>query len=139
MNTTNITNSSITSTGKRKNATSCLIYNTEKYNSIIINDKPWKEFFPQFRHQLKILSPFVVTGLPVINNLKFKIMGGGVTAQAEATRHAISKLLKIIHIDNPQIIKSLKENKFLTRDPRKKERNKPGQKGARAQFNSKKR
>jgi small subunit ribosomal protein S9 len=137
-NTTNNINNHITSTGKRKNATACLKYN-DKYNEMTVNNKPWEEFFSQERHRLKILTPFKVTNLPVLNNLKFKVMGGGITAQAEAVRHSISKLLKTIHIDNAQIVKALKENKLLTRDPRKKERNKPGQRGARAQFNSKKR
>lgn len=135
--TTNKTNSHITATGKRKNAVACLIYN-EKYTEMTINNKPWKEFFPQERHQLKILTPYKVTGTPFLN-VKFKIIGGGITAQSEAVRHAISKLLKTLNSENLILIKQLKQNNLLTRDSRIKERNKPGQRGARAQFNSKKR
>lgn len=137
-NTTNKTTSHITATGKRKNAVACLIYN-DKYTEMTINNKPWKEFFPQERHQLKILTPFKVTNTDFLNNLKFKVIGGGITAQSEAVRHAISKLLKNLNSENLILIKNLKQNNLLTRDSRVKERNKPGQRGARAQFNSKKR
>jgi small subunit ribosomal protein S9 len=131
----NETNGIFTTTGKRKNAVACLRYDNQ-YSEILINNKPWKEFFPQERHQLKVLTPFKVANIPLLNNLKFKVIGGGVTAQSEAVRHAISKLLKVLY---PEMTKSLKEKGLLTRDSRKKEREKPGQRGARAQFNSKKR
>ena len=85
------------------------------------------------------MTPFKVTELPFMNNLKFKVIGGGITAQSEAVRHAISKLLKNLNSENLVLIKQLKSNNLLTRDSRVKERNKPGQRGARAQFNSKKR
>ncbi len=137
-NTTNKTIPHITATGKRKNAVACLIY-SDKYKEMTINNKAWKDFFPQERHQLKIMTPFKVTELPFLNNLKFKVMGGGITAQSEAVRHAISKLLKNLNSENLILIKQLKSNNLLTRDSRVKERNKPGQRGARAQFNSKKR
>lgn len=137
-NTTNKTSNHITATGKRKNAVACLIYN-DKYTEMTINNKPWKEFFPQERHQLKILTPFKVTNTDFLNNLKFKVIGGGITTQSEAVRHAISKLLKNLNSENLILIKNLKQNNLLTRDSRVKERNKPGQRGARAQFNSKKR
>ena len=137
-NTTNKTSPHITATGKRKNAVACLIY-SDKYKEMTINNKPWKDFFSQERHQLKIMTPFKVTELPFMNNLKFKVIGGGITAQSEAVRHAISKLLKNLNSENLVLIKQLKSNNLLTRDSRVKERNKPGQRGARAQFNSKKR
>ena len=128
----------MTATGKRKNAVACLLYN-EKAKETTINNKPWKEYFNQERYQIKVLTPFKVTNLEFMNNLKFKVIGGGINAQSEAVRHAISKFLKNLHGDNVALIKELKQNKLLTRNSKKKERNKPGQRGARAQFNSKKR
>jgi small subunit ribosomal protein S9 len=136
--TEKVMNNRFTTTGKRKNAVAALLYD-EKITSFTINNKSWLDYFPQERHQLKILSPFQVAAVPLIQNIKFKVIGGGISAQSEAVRHAISKLLKLLHGDNATLIKNLKQNNFLTRDSRKKERDKPGQRGARAQFNSKKR
>lgn len=128
----------ITATGKRKNAVAALQYDNNKIKIFTINDKNWLQYFPQERHQLKILSPFRVTEVPLFP-MKFKVHGGGVTAQAEAVRHAISKLLKTLHASDVNLIKKLKKNNYLTRDDRRVERQKPGQRGARASFNSKKR
>ena len=57
-----------------------------------------------------------------------KVTGGGLHAQAEAVRHAIARALVLF---NPDFRKRLKKAGFLTRDPRMKERKKPGLKGAR--------
>lgn len=138
--TTTVTTASdrITTTGKRKNAIAAIVYDP-KIKEFTINEKNWIEYFPQERHRLRILSPFVVTELQPFNSIKFKIIGGGITAQAEAARHAISKLLKILYAENAALVKKLKQNNLLTRDCRRKERDKPGQRGARALFNKKKR
>ena len=65
-----------------------------------------------------------------VRDLNFSIIvkGGGVTGQIEACRHGISRALMML---DPLLKEALKVNKFLTRDPRKKERKKPGFKGAR--------
>jgi small subunit ribosomal protein S9 len=129
----------LTATGKRKNAIAALQYDYDnKIQDFTINNKKWTEYFPQERHQLKILDPFRVTEIPLIH-MKFKVLGGGITAQSEAVRHAISKCLKILHQDDLDFIKKLKQNHFLTRNDKKVERKKPGQRKARAKFNSKKR
>jgi small subunit ribosomal protein S9 len=71
---------------------------------------------------------------------KFDILitvhGGGMTGQAGAVRHGISRALIIY---NPELRPVLKKAGFLTRDPRMKERKKYGQKGARARFQFSKR
>jgi len=128
----------ITATGKRKNAVAALQYDVNKIKNFTINDKSWLQYFPQERHQLKILSPFRVTEVPLFP-MKFKVQGGGTTAQAEAIRHAISKLLKTLNPLDLNLIKKLKKLGYITRDDRRVERKKPGQRGARATFNSKKR
>jgi len=125
----------ITTTGKRKNAVAALQYDVNKIKNFTINEKSWLQYFPQERHQLKILAPFRVTEVPLFP-VKLKVHGGGTTAQAEAVRHAISKLLKTL---NPLNSKNLKKLGYITRDGRRVERQKPGQRGARAAFNSKKR
>jgi small subunit ribosomal protein S9 len=63
-------------------------------------------------------------------------MGGGISAQAEAVRHGISRALLNVDSENRA---SLKRAGFLTRDARKKERKKPGQPGARKKFQYSKR
>jgi small subunit ribosomal protein S9 len=65
-----------------------------------------------------------------------KVTGGGLTGQAEAIRHGISRALLEI---NPEFRESLKKEGFLTRDARVKERKKFGQKGARKRFQFSKR
>jgi small subunit ribosomal protein S9 len=65
-----------------------------------------------------------------------KIHGGGVSGQADALRHGISRALEKAE---PEVRSSLKRKGFLTRDARKKERKKYGQRGARARFQFSKR
>jgi small subunit ribosomal protein S9 len=71
---------------------------------------------------------------------KFDILvnvdGGGVTGQAGAVRHGITRALIEL---NPELRARLKKAGFVTRDPRGKERKKYGQKGARARFQFSKR
>ena len=64
------------------------------------------------------------------------VCGGGESGQAGAVRHGISRALLVI---DPAYRGKLKENGFLTRDARKKERKKPGQPGARKRFQYSKR
>lgn len=129
----------ITSTGKRKTAVAALIYDkNEKIKDFTINNRKWTDYFTQPRHQAKVTAPFQLTESQMLN-MRFKVIGGGMTAQAEAVRHAISKLLKLLNAENLDLIKKLKQNGYLTRNAKKKEREKPGQRGARAQFNSSKR
>jgi len=69
-------------------------------------------------------------------DLNVVVKGGGKQAQSVAIRHAISRSLTLVDPENRKLIKPLG---FLTRDPRMKERKKPGQPGARARFQFSKR
>ena len=69
-------------------------------------------------------------------DLNVVVKGGGKQAQAIAIRHAISRSLTQVDPEHRKVIKPLG---FLTRDPRMKERKKPGQPGARARFQFSKR
>jgi len=69
-------------------------------------------------------------------DIKIKVVGGGITGQAGAIRHGITKALIEFDAD---LRPALKKAGFVRRDPRKKERKKYGQKGARARFQFSKR
>ncbi len=69
-------------------------------------------------------------------DIHINVKGGGTTGQAEAIRHGISKTLLLM---NPDLREILKKESLITRDSRKVERQKYGQKGARARFQFSKR
>jgi small subunit ribosomal protein S9 len=69
-------------------------------------------------------------------DVDIRVIGGGVTGQAGAARHGISKILAGL---DPEMRQKLKANGFLTRDARVKERKKYGQRGARARYQFSKR
>ena len=75
-----------------------------------------------------VTQPLKATGHVRDLNFSIIVKGGGVTGQIEACRHGIARALLTL---DPLLKEALKVNSFLTRDPRKKERKKPGFKGAR--------
>jgi len=114
--------------GRRKTATArARIRLGVKKEEITVNGRTFSEYFKS-KEQLDIVrSPFVKTGIMAFS-ATLKITGGGLQAQADASRHAISRALVLAQ---PELKIVLKTMDFLTRDPRKKERKKPGLKGAR--------
>ena len=128
--------SSITiATGKRKNAIARVRLALGS-GSITINGREMNEYFPREALQILIRGPLEVTGSEERYDIKASIHGGGVAGQAGALRHGIARALE--KLDGTQRM-VLKRAGFLTRDPRKKERKKYGQKGARARFQFSKR
>lgn len=114
-------------TGKRKSAIAQVKLKLQGEKEIIVNQKDYQKYFPFFAWQKIILDPFEATKL---KNFKavIKIKGGGVKSQAESIRLGIARaLIKV----NPEWRKILKPLGFLRRDPRIKERKKPGLKRAR--------
>ena len=83
-----------------------------------------------------INQPFVVANRVQQFDVVCTVKGGGLSGQAGAVRHGISRALLEF---NGELRSRLKTAGFLTRDPRKKERKKYGQKGARARFQFSKR
>ena len=69
-------------------------------------------------------------------DIKIRVLGGGVSGQAGAIRHGITRALMLV---NPELRAQLKKAGFVRRDPRAKERKKYGQRGARARFQFSKR
>lgn len=96
--------------------------------NLIINNKPYKEYFPILALQKKIEAPFLRLKSTKRFKGTVKVKGGGPTGQADAVRHGIARAL-VLFDDNFR--KKLKKAGYLKRDPRKKERKKFGLKKAR--------
>ncbi len=103
---------------------------------VLVNDKSFKEFFPTERLQATVLQPLQLTGNLEKFRVVAKVEGGGITGQAEAVRHGISRAL--VQAD-PNLKLLLRSHGLLTRDPRVKERQKYGFRRARKQKQYRKR
>ncbi|OBQ52649.1 30S ribosomal protein S9 [Halodesulfovibrio spirochaetisodalis] len=122
-------------TGRRKNATA----RTRLYagsGQITVNGRPYDEYFPRKTLQMIIRQPLELVKMLEKFDVKVNVAGGGMSGQALAVRHGISRALLEVDAD---MRPTLKKAGFLTRDARKKERKKYGQRGARARFQYSKR
>lgn len=122
-------------TGKRKTAIARVRVQIGS-GLIEVNDRPLEEYFPRTLWTTQVKSPIELTNMSGKLDVFAKVSGGGLTGQAEAIRHGISRALLEI---NPELREILKKEGFLTRDARIKERKKFGQKGARKRFQFSKR
>jgi small subunit ribosomal protein S9 len=114
-------------TGKRKTAVARVILRPGT-GAYTINGRTLEQHFPRFTLQRNIRQPLETVGYQERMDVVAKIHGGGVSAQAGALRHGISRAL----IDaDPNLRSELKRRGFLTRDSRVKERKKAGLKKAR--------
>ncbi len=122
-------------TGKRKCAVArvCL---TPGEGKVVVNGRPYEAFFPRSTWQLLVLQPFDLTETRGKYDVIVNVAGGGLSGQAGAVRHGITKSLLAI---SPAFRSVLKKMGLITRDPRVKERKKYGQKGARKRFQYSKR
>jgi small subunit ribosomal protein S9 len=114
-------------TGKRKTAVARVILKPGD-GSYSINGKPLEEFFPRPTLQRNIRQPLETVGYEDRMDVVARMHGGGVSSQAGALRHGISRAL--LEAD-PNLRTELKKRGFLTRDARVKERKKAGLKKAR--------
>jgi small subunit ribosomal protein S9 len=122
-------------TGKRKTAIA-RTWMKPGSGEVVVNDRPFEDYFKLDAARALILQPFVITNNVGNYDVKVRVLGGGISGQAAAIRHGITKAL----IDsNPDLRQMLKRAGFVKRDPRKKERKKYGQRGARARFQFSKR
>jgi len=96
--------------------------------NIVINDKPYKDYFPTLELQKIVDAPLV--RLKSLNRFRatIKVKGGGIRGQADAIRHGLSRALVLFDFN---FRKKLKKAGYLTRDSRVKERKKFGLKKAR--------
>ncbi|MFQ5596489.1 MAG: 30S ribosomal protein S9 [Nitrospiria bacterium] len=123
------------SIGKRKSAVARVWLKAGEGN-MVVNGMIADRYFPRESWKYIVRQPFQVTETQSKYNVVANIKGGGLSGQAGALRQAIAKALLEF---NPQYRDRLKKEGFLTRDARKKERRKYGQKGARAKFQFSKR
>lgn len=115
--------------GRRKTAVARVrIYPRAKEKSIIIKDKDFKDYFPLLEQRQKVLAPLEKLSLEGKFKVSVKVRGGSLQAQAEAVRLGLARALVKYKEDLKPILRQLG---FLTRDPRMKERKKPGLKKAR--------
>ncbi|WP_027369531.1 30S ribosomal protein S9 [Desulfovermiculus halophilus] len=122
-------------TGKRKNA----VARTRLYpgsGKIEINGRPVEEYFPRATLRMIINQPLKQVNLTDTFDIRINVTGGGISGQAQAVRHGISRALENYDQDLRQ---ALKPKGFLTRDSRVKERKKYGQPGARKKYQYSKR
>ncbi len=113
--------------GRRKQAVA-RVRLMEGKGVITINGKNFDIYFPQSIEQQLIQVPLVLVDMRAKWDVSVKVAGGGFRGQAEAVRHGISRALLAM---DPELRKTLRSEGLLTRDPRVKERKKPGLKRAR--------
>lgn len=122
-------------TGRRKTAVA-RVWVSPGSGKFLINNRDDSEYFRRATSLMVIRQPFEEAGRLSEYDVWATVKGGGGSAQAGAVRHGITRaLLKI----DPELRPKLKRAGYITRDPRKKERKKYGQKGARARFQFSKR
>ena len=121
--------------GRRKTAVA-RVRITPGTGKIVVNGRAFDDYFKTQALQNTVLSPF--EAVKQVNQFDVKVTadGGGVQGQAGALRLAVSRALLE---SNPEFRATLKAVGFLKRDPRMKERKKPGQPGARKRFQFSKR
>ncbi len=122
-------------TGKRKRAVARVFLRPGE-GKITVNSRALDEYFPNARLRKLALAPLVDTKTLGKFDVHATICSGGITGQSGALRHGIARAL-LRHDESLRPI--LKEQGYLTRDARVKERKKYGQRGARARFQFSKR
>ena len=122
-------------TGRRKSSTARVFLRPGK-GVIEVNKRTIDDYFPNETLKMILRQPLQLTETVDKFDIVATVKGGGMSGQAGAIKHGISRAL----VDyNQELRKRLKEGGFLTRDARVKERKKYGQKGARARFQFSKR
>lgn len=115
-------------TGRRKKSVARVrLY--QGTGKVTINDRDIDDYFGLETLKLIVRQPLELTGLTEKFDIECRVAGGGVTGQAGAIRHGVSRAL--LQYNSEELRSELKKAGFLTRDPRMKERKKYGLKGAR--------
>jgi len=114
--------------GRRKTASARVRIWPGGNGTVVINDKPGDEFLPREGDLELALEPLKAVGQDGTYNVTVKVNGGGVTGQRDAIQLGLARaLLKVV----PEWRNQLRQGEYLSRDPREKERKKPGLKRAR--------
>lgn len=122
-------------TGKRKTSIA-RVWMKPGTGVITVNKRPLDEFFGRETSKMVIHQPLELTDNLGKFDVSINVSGGGMSGQAGAIRHGITKAL--LDVD-PELRATLKQAGFITRDSRIKERKKYGRKAARASFQFSKR
>jgi len=122
-------------TGKRKTSIARTWLKSGK-GIITVNDRTIEDYFGRETAKMVVEQPLVLTDTYGVFDVKVNVVGGGISGQAAAIRHGITKALLQY---NPEFRSILKKAGLVRRDARVKERKKYGQKGARANFQYSKR
>jgi small subunit ribosomal protein S9 len=121
----------VQSLGRRKEAIARVALIPGGKGDITVNGKNCEAYFTRETDLIMLRSPLRLTNTITKYDVEVNVRGGGITGQAGALKHAISRALVALE---PELKDMLRKNGFLTRDPRAKERKKYGQKGARKRF-----
>ena len=122
-------------TGRRKKSIA-KVWLSRGSGKISVNGKDFKEYFKRPNHQMQITRPFEIINQITDYDVTCKVIGGGMTGQAGAMVHGISKAI-LLYDEN--LKSTLKKEKLTTRDSRSVERKKYGHRKARRSFQFSKR
>ena len=122
-------------TGRRKTSIA-KVWLSKGSGKISVNGKNFKEYFKRPNHQMQITRPFEIINQVTDYDVTCKVIGGGMTGQAGAMVHGISKAI-LLYDEN--LKSTLKKEKLTTRDSRSVERKKYGHRKARRSFQFSKR
>jgi small subunit ribosomal protein S9 len=115
--------------GRRKSATARVrLYTDGELGTIQINGRPAEEYFTRVGDMDTLIGPLEATGLTKNFFVSVHVKGGGITGQSGAVLNGLARALVK---SDPELRSTLRKGGFLTRDPRVKERKKPGLKRAR--------
>jgi small subunit ribosomal protein S9 len=124
-----------TGTGRRKTSTA-RVRLTEGSGKLTVNGRAFDAYFSHENFSKQAYAPLLTVDLREKIDVTVNVAGGGIAGQAGAVAHGIARALQKL---NPELRPALKKAGHITRDPREKERKKPGQPGARKRFQFSKR
>jgi len=122
-------------TGRRKKSVA-RVWIVKGSGNIFVNGKKMNEYFKRPRHQMVVVSPLSHVKRDTSYDIRCSVKGGGLSGQADAIIHGISRALVA---DDPSLKSALKKEKFTTRDSRAVERKKYGHMKARRSYQFSKR
>ncbi len=120
-----------TAVGRRKTASARVKVTPAAKNSVLVNGIPAREYFATAERDSVTLDVFKALETKQNYAVEARVQGGGKSAQADAVRHAIARALLGADAEGPEARTTLKKAGYLKRDPRAKERKKPGLRKAR--------
>ena len=123
-------------TGRRKTAVARVRLTTGGSGKITVNGRAVENYFTVENQRTIAVKPLETVELNEKSDVRVRVAGGGIAGQAGAVRLGIARALEKY---NGELRQALKDAGHLSRDPRKKERKKPGQPGARKRFQYSKR